>query len=327
MRVLACLCILRVTQLCICEDPQAGLVDSFQSGGWALSRRLLEVEEVQNVSSTVKQLLTEHGRRAFGDKDTKEVRFTFAVHELDSTVAKFVAKRGRLWQEAASLAGTEKLCLLMDRGFSKDPGDPETHWHRDDEAIGLPRLHPHLRTVHAWIPLSAMGKQMGTLQYLLGTHRRTYGVFERFLASLWGWEFAWFATAHKAQDDALELGDVAWHDGWILHSAGSNSAGAVRDGLAISYAYCNTADGCNGADAPVSDENPTCRAADVLFDAEWKERHRRGENDYLKTEITDPMSTQVLRFLWRSGLGAMAGLAVHGAFTRFANQEDKNKTE
>ena len=25
---------------------------------------------------------------------------------------------------------------------SQDPGDPETHWHRDDEAIGLPNLHP-----------------------------------------------------------------------------------------------------------------------------------------------------------------------------------------
>lgn len=24
----------------------------------------------------------------------------------------------------------------------QDPGDPETHWHRDDEAIGLPSFHP-----------------------------------------------------------------------------------------------------------------------------------------------------------------------------------------
>ena len=31
----------------------------------------------------------------------------------------------------------EIICMLMDRGFSKDPGDPETHWHRDDEAVGV----------------------------------------------------------------------------------------------------------------------------------------------------------------------------------------------
>ena len=98
--------------------------------------------------------------------------------------------------QAAKLAGTQKLCVLMDRGFSKettteafspaerrdrestrdtfreifnatsptcsrnysedliivlvvltplqDPGDPETHWHRDDEAVGLPNLHEGL---------------------------------------------------------------------------------------------------------------------------------------------------------------------------------------
>ena len=37
------------------------------------------------------------------------------------------------------------------------------------------------------------------------------------------------------QDDALELGDVAWHDGFILHSAGSNQGQQVRNGLAISF--------------------------------------------------------------------------------------------
>ena len=39
------------------------------------------------------------------------------------------------------MAGTDELCVLMDRGFAKDPGDPETHWHRDDEAVGIPALH------------------------------------------------------------------------------------------------------------------------------------------------------------------------------------------
>ena len=30
---------------------------------------------------------------------------------------------------------------LPPSGSDQDPGDPETHWHRDDEAIGLPALH------------------------------------------------------------------------------------------------------------------------------------------------------------------------------------------
>lgn len=119
--------------------------------------------------------------------------------------------------------------MISERFSSRieDPGDPETHWHRDDEAISLPQLHRGLRTVHAWIPMRAMGKELGTLRYLLGSHRReTLGAFqapkqrveldlgafrpilecfggiflrytwyEELLAQIWGWEFAWFALS------------------------------------------------------------------------------------------------------------------------------------
>ncbi|CAE8628704.1 unnamed protein product, partial [Polarella glacialis] len=269
------------------------LSNQFRIGGSVLTRSLLEPTEVSRLAVRLRELLSEHGRRAFGDDGTKEVRFTFAVHELDKDVAKFVARRSsRLWQEAERLAGSKNLCVLMDRGFSKDPGDPETHWHRDDEAIGLHRVHAGLRTVHAWIPLAAMNKDMGTLQYLVGTHRRSYGWLENLITAVWGWDVAWFATARTIQDDGLELGDVAWHDGWTLHSAGSNSAQAVRDGLAVSYAYCIDSDGCGGAAAHVSASDPSCRATESLFDKGWRERHRNGENDYSKTLLTDPWMDQ-----------------------------------
>eukprot|EP00930_Biecheleria_cincta_P070779 TRINITY_DN58388_c0_g1_i1.p1 TRINITY_DN58388_c0_g1~~TRINITY_DN58388_c0_g1_i1.p1 ORF type:complete len:334 (+),score=58.09 TRINITY_DN58388_c0_g1_i1:58-1059(+) len=306
-------------------NSMEALISSFRMGGWALSREVLDPQEVVLVADKLRAILMQHGRRAFGnDEGKKEVRFTFAVHEMDDTVADFVAKRtGRLWQQAARLAGTQELCILMDRGFSKDPGDPETHWHRDDEAIGLPGLHPEVRTVHAWIPLAPMNKSMGTLQYLLGTHRRDYGWLERLLASLWGWEFAWFATARTEQDDNLQLGDVAWHDGWILHSAGSNSDGAVRDALAVSYAYCPSPEGCGGSASSVSLENPACRAAELLFDAGWRERHRNGENDYAKTLITEPLVNQALRVAWRSIFGALGGLAVHQIFISCCSRKEK----
>ena len=43
-----------------------------------------------------------------------------------------------------------------------------------------------------------------------------------------------FWECRVGQDDALELGDVAWHDGWVIHSAGDNRGQQVRNGLAIS---------------------------------------------------------------------------------------------
>lgn len=295
--------------LAVAEEDAA----AFQSRGQVLTRGLLSRQEVEGLATRLRGLLQQHGRRAFGDKQgQKEVRFTFAVHELDAVVAAFVAgRRGQLWQAAAQLAGTEDLCVLMDRGFSKDPGDPETHWHRDDEAVGLPAVHSSLHTVHAWIPLATMGQEMGTLRYLVGTHRRSYSWLEMLLASLWGWEFAWFVTAPLVQDDALALGDVAWHDGWVLHSAGANDAGAVRDGLAVSFAYCTRPADCGRAADPVSASDPTCHVAAQLFDESWRARHREGENDYAKTLLQEPLAYRAARFVWRSIAGAVAGLAVH----------------
>jgi len=285
----------------------------YKDSGQVLTRRLLDQSAIEHLAARLESLLLQNGRRAFGEEQgQKEVRFTFAVHELDAKVASFIRNRtGELWQAAAQLAGTKELCVLMDRGFSKDPGDPETHWHRDDEAIGLHQVHPGLRTVHAWIPLRAMGRDMGTLQYLVGTHRRVFGWLENFLASLWGWEFAWFMTAAKVQDDGLEVGDVAWHDGWVLHSAGANSGMVVRDGLAVSFAFCNSPDGCGGSAAPMSAVNTTCRIAAWLFDSEWRARHRDGENDYSKNLIQEPVLHQVARFAWRSVVGGAGGLLVH----------------
>lgn len=325
---LACFCILLGNRLAWAANKTEEDVVAFRKGGWFLSRQLLATDEVRTVAATLEDLLSEHGRRAFGNEGEKEVRFTFAVHELDRTVADFVSKQsGSLWQEAARLAGTEELCVLMDRGFAKDPGDPETHWHRDDEAVGIPALHGGIRTVHAWIPLKAMGKELGTLRYLIGTHRREYEWYEQLLASLWGWEFAWFATSRTEQDDALELGDVAWHDGFILHSAGSNQGQQVRNGLAISYAYCAYPDRCQGATQRVSAQNPACRATDVLFDKTWKERHRKGENDYSKNMIAEPFENQLMRFIFRSIAGALAGLGIHAVVTRFTGSQKDRKTD
>eukprot|EP00445_Apocalathium_hangoei_P086108 CAMPEP_0204208700 /NCGR_PEP_ID=MMETSP0361-20130328/72672_1 /ASSEMBLY_ACC=CAM_ASM_000343 /TAXON_ID=268821 /ORGANISM="Scrippsiella Hangoei, Strain SHTV-5" /LENGTH=365 /DNA_ID=CAMNT_0051172529 /DNA_START=21 /DNA_END=1118 /DNA_ORIENTATION=- len=306
-------------------SPEAA--EDYRRRGHLLTRGVLNRSEVEGVASTLSELLLEHGRRAFaGDGGKKEVRFTFAVHELSPSVAAFVADvRGDLWRAAAKLAGTEDLCLLMDRGFSKDPGDLETHWHRDDEAIGLPAQHPEVRTVHAWIPLSAMGRDMGTLQYLLGTHLRTHGALDSLLASLWGWEFAWFMTAPRAQDDELELGDIAWHDGWVLHSAGANAGDGVRNGMAASFAFCAGPSNCDGLAAQASATDVTCKAASLLFDAGWLARHRNGEEDYAKILLQEPFLYRSGRFLWRSMVGALGGLALHSFCVWVGKPRSKDK--
>lgn len=289
---------------------QQDLVSSYRSQGHAVSKGLLEASLATALAGKMESLFADYGRRAFSEGSGKEVRFTFAVHELDSFVADFVTDRnGSLWQEAARLAGTAQLCILMDRGFSKDPGDPETHWHRDDFAIGLPTAAPGLRTVHGWIPASAMRASMGTLRYLLGSHEESQGLMVDVVSALWGQDMANMLFATELQDDDLELGDVAWHDGRLVHSAGSNAEGAVRNGFAVSYAYCPAdATGCNGAHAWLDPSAPFCHIAGQLFDAEWKQRHREGEEDYAKELQFEPRSALAARWIARSVLGVAFGL-------------------
>merc|ERR1712013_103866 len=151
----------------------------------------------------------------------------------------------------------------------------------------------------------------GTLQYMAGTHRRDYSWLEKLLAATWGWEFTWWATCPRVQDEAMQVGDIAWHDGWTLHSAGSNTMGAVRDAYAVSFVYCPHGSQCRHAAKPMSSKDVTCKITKTMFDSQWRNRHRDGEQDYAKTLLTEPLSVRSLRFVWRSVLGGAAGLAVH----------------
>lgn len=299
-------------------------LQEFNTRGHMVTRGLLDRESTLRVASHLSALLANYSRNAFVQEggQGKEVRLTFAVHKLDGAIKDFISgQESELWYGARRLTGTQDICVLMDRGFSKDPGDRETHWHRDDESVDLHNKFPGVRTVHAWIPLSAVGHEMGTLHYLVGTHLGSRGWLEGFLASILGWEFAWWALSEHSQDDALEVGDVAWHDGWVLHSAGANLANnGVRNGYAVSFAYCAKSEGdCGDVVRRISDEDVTCQANAALFGPGWRE-YRDGGKDYTKTELQEPLFIRCGRFVWRSMLGALGGVIVHQLVLWFSSR-------
>lgn len=297
----------------------------FHLNGFVITPSVLNQTKVAELGPRMRQLFAKHGREAFGDESgKKEVSFTFSVHEIDAVTADFLREQKALWEVARELTGTTgSLCVLMDRGFSKEPGDLETHWHRDDEAVGLLKVSSQIRTIHAWIPLTAMGRDLGTLRYVPGSHREgweQHSWLELFLASIGGFDLAYWALSRVAQDDNLIPGDIAWHLGGTLHSAGANEAGGIRDGYAVSFAYCNNDDRCGRLTEHVSQHDVRCRAAEHLFDPGWLKRHRDGENEYTKHMIEKPWSQQIFHFTWRSFVGALAGLLVHYLVTFFLGQ-------
>lgn len=295
-------------------------LESYHRNGHVITPSVVNQTAILALGPRMRQLFAKNGRQAFGDESgNKEVSFTFGVHELDDVIADFLRNEIALWEMARELSGAKgSLCVLMDRGFSKDPGDLETHWHRDDEAVGLAKVSSDIRTIHAWIPLTAMGRDLGTLRYVPGSHREgweKHGWLELFLASIGGFDLAYWALSAVAQDDKMVPGDVSWHDGGTLHSAGANEAGGIRDGYAVSFAYCKSENKCEGLTERASKHAVTCHAADRLFDAAWLKRHREGENEYSKHAIEKPITHRIFHFTWRSIVGAVAGLLVHHLVT------------
>ncbi|CAE7506090.1 CVA16-2 [Symbiodinium natans] len=65
------------------------------------------------------------------------------------------------------------------------------------------------------------------------------------------------------------------------------------------------------------------RGADVLFDKQWRERHRKGENDYSKNMIAEPFAQQAFRFVLRSVVGSLCGLGIHALVQRLRGKDDK----
>ena len=50
------------------------------------------------------------------------------------------------------------------------------------------------------------------------------------------------------------------------------------------------------------------RITKELFDENWKARHRQGEADYAKTQLTETLPVRALRFVLRSAVGGPGSL-------------------
>ena len=68
-----------------CRASQA--ISAFRSSGWYLSRQLLAPSEVKDVAKTLEGLLSEHGRRAFGDEGEKAGGFGLVTCSRASKVS------------------------------------------------------------------------------------------------------------------------------------------------------------------------------------------------------------------------------------------------
>mmetsp|Transcript_87398 Transcript_87398/g.199643 ORF Transcript_87398/g.199643 Transcript_87398/m.199643 type:complete len:322 (+) Transcript_87398:12-977(+) len=296
----------------------------FTRHGHVLMRSLLSDIEVGTARVALDVNFPRFARDAFVTEGRSELQVAFNIRPADPLLQQ-IAFHPALVDVARRLVGRDHLCLWMDRVFYKEPGADATHWHRDDESIDLQNLGV-VHTVATWIPLEHMSEQLGTIRYLSGSQVPNSQLpwWQQAIAAVLGWDLTLYTLLPMVIESDLSPGDVSWHHGWLVHSAGANRGSRVRKAYSTTYAYCD--DVADDRCAWVNETDPTCRAAAAFFGPEWDGQSGRGRSELVKTDLRsfwDKAGALVVRTV----VGAALGLGVYSLASWVAGLRGAGKQE
>jgi len=149
----------------------------------------------------------------------------------DEQVKEFVFSR-RLARIATELLGVSGVRMYHDQALYKEGGGGHTPWHADQYYWPLSNDH----TVTAWIPLQAIPREMGPLEFSAKSHLIEEGrnleisddSEERIDKKLRVSDFDHII-------EPFDLGEVSFHSGWIFHRAGANQTEQIRKVMTVIY--------------------------------------------------------------------------------------------
>ena len=173
----------------------------------------------------------------------KNWKFVNNLWTLDAAARRFVLSR-RLGRLAADLMQVEAVRLFRDQSYFKGPDGANTPWHQD--AYFMPLDSEKILTM--WIPLTAITPDLAPMNYVTGSNRAGYmgtsngddAAMDRFEDEVRAKGFQVFNYG------SFDIGDVAVHSAWTLHSSRSNTSPLMREAVVIVY----FADGARLAEDP-----------------------------------------------------------------------------
>jgi len=180
----------------------------------------------------------------------KNWRFVNNLWTLDQAARRFVLSR-RLGQIAADLMQVDGVRLFRDQSYFKGPGGANTPWHQD--AYFMPLDTQQILTM--WIPLTAITPDLAPMNYVTGSNRAGYlgtsngddTAMDQFEAEIRAKGFSLFNY------ETFDVGDVAVHSAWTLHSSRTNTSPLMREAVVIVF----FADGArSSADPPLTTNAP-----------------------------------------------------------------------
>jgi ectoine hydroxylase-related dioxygenase (phytanoyl-CoA dioxygenase family) len=216
-------------------------VAAFQRDGYIVLPQVITGEEMAAyrpmIHAAVQEKLRAEGRdtsRPVEERDTVGKAFLQVLHlwENYAPMRTFSLSK-RLAKIAAQLLEVPAVRFYHDQVLFKEAGGGHTPWHQDGYYIPLDTD----RVLTMWIPLVDVTPEMGTMNYVPGSHREgglldvptsdaSEARYQQLIAER-GWQVS--------STGAMQAGDVAIHNRWTLHNAGSNETSRTREAAVLLY--------------------------------------------------------------------------------------------
>ena len=211
-------------------------VRDFQRDGHVCIRGLTTLEEIESywpfLQDTAKKGVYE--KRPLNERDTYGKAF-LQIHNLwqrNEICKKFVYAK-RFAHAAATLLGVKSVHLYHDQALFKEPKGGHTPWHQDQTYWPLEKGS----TVTMWLPLQNITEEVGSMHFVSGSHEM--GDISAGVISDESHEaiHKWIEDNGKVTKTygAMQVGDVTFHAGFTLHSAGPNKTDNVRPVMTVIY--------------------------------------------------------------------------------------------
>ncbi len=149
-----------------------------------------------------------------------------------STVVETFVQSRRMARIATELLGTKGVRMYHDQALYKEAGGGYTPWHVDQYYWPLDSE----KTVTAWIPLDAVPRENGPLEFSQGSQKILFG---REFAISDESEVEIEKHLRRSElpviSEPFDLGEISFHYGFTFHRAGPNTSGQPRRVMTIIY--------------------------------------------------------------------------------------------
>ncbi|KAL0018441.1 hypothetical protein WJX77_009099 [Trebouxia sp. C0004] len=208
-------------------------VQSYKDSGFVRLPGVFDAQTLAHYTPTMSLEVAKADKAPLEEDSDYQKAFTQIMNIwVESKPVKEFVLGQKLGRIASELMGVDGVRIYHDQALNKEPGGGYTPWHCDGYYWPLQSD----KVLTAWVPLQAVPKEMGPLQFAARSHTHDLG---RDLGI--GWQ------AHKTIDAAVkqggfdiisepfQLGEVSFHSGWTFHQAAGNGTDTPREVFTIIF--------------------------------------------------------------------------------------------